>query len=74
MGALDLLPRFGFIFSYALMLSHRGLIVSVISAFAAALAGACSVTLAVRFDMQVHPVYQHGRKVCSVFFESPLIS
>ena len=64
---LDLLLRFGFIFSYVLMLPHHGPRMSVISAFAAALAGACSVTLVVRFDMQVHPVYQRSRKTCSVF-------
>ena len=64
---LDLLLRFGFIFSYVLMLSHHGRRMSVISAFAAALAGACSVTLVARFDMQVHPVYQRSRKTCSVF-------
>ena len=63
----DLLLRSGFMFSYGLMLSHRGPIMSVISAFAVALAGACSVTLVVRFDMQVHPVYQRSRKACSVF-------
>lgn len=47
------LSVFGFIFSYVLMLSHHGRRMSVISAFAAALAGACSVMLVVRFDMQV---------------------
>eukprot|EP00435_Cladocopium_sp_Y103_P038206 s73_g10.t1 len=47
------LSVFGFVFSYVLMLSHRGPIMSVISAFAAALAGACFVTLVVRVNMQV---------------------
>ena len=47
--------RFGFVFSYALMLSRGGPVRAVIGALVAALASGCSVTLVVRFNMQLHP-------------------
>ena len=48
--------RFGFIFSYALMLSNRGPIVSLLNAFVAAVAAAFSVTVMVHFNFQMHLV------------------